>query len=102
MSEQPFVKCAVDLFMDDVANCLKDAKAINPGQMYCSINNHDRLWHAVLYLSRAVRSMHDDNVRSPLLAAHATGLQDRISLALAHLKSRQIDIQEVVRILEGG
>ncbi len=99
MSE-PYVKGAVDLFLDDVAKRLEDCIT---GDGILTPHEHiGLLARAVLYLSRAVRSMHDENIRSPLLAAHATGLQDRISLALAHLKSRQIDIQEVVRILEGG
>jgi hypothetical protein len=100
-------KNAVDLFLEDVAKYLEDGCATDG-----LLSPHERIrsvWHAVLYLSRAVKELAGREENSTA-ASVAKRLADRIGVALERLavlrneamsESVQREIMKISAVLRG-
>ncbi len=104
MADGPFVKNDVDLLLDDVAKHLEEScqwgLEVTPPPLF------NRLWHAVLSLTRATRAMREEAAGRP---DGTEELEKRIRNALEWLKpfvdhpeyEPMPRVKKAIRILEG-
>src|SRR5438876_9312077 len=102
MNEQPFVKGAVDLFLDDVDRYLEETPPTAESPRICK-----SLWHAVLYLSRAVKAMREEKAEDRQAITLANTIIASAKSCLIELRGERgtalcEGIEEAIRILEGG